>query len=434
MGNARSASYSYNHHDQTSAEASQHETERHRSLPLTLQPWIHHHGVHHLPHPHQQLPTIDNTAAEEPSPLPFVRHRNAPIRLPRINITKESWPMHQTQTQTHYHHYHHYQQFVQPFGRHKSLSCSIMQSAEPESAATANPFSSGGVGGGECPSPAAIVPSDSNLSLGRQDRQDTDARNGSQKLRSAVSCAALLVQSDESRFDRSSGRRLTAGVNNNNSNNNRFGRRQFLSMRSYHYPVLSEMNGSSRNYLELARLKKQSLEQSLTGPDVEDDDEDGGYTTTLTLGDNASLRSDAFSDCSYLTLLTANTSLSSGYHGPASLGEPLPVSSDVTAAAAPAATSGLFDLEWLRQVAGGTVPSYIELRQGRLHLKLIQGQSVHSPAIRAGHLRTFSATYIACFIVNGNDNQLVPEFHKEKMSRKFSFFLKIFVILRQSLN
>jgi hypothetical protein len=59
------------------------------------------------------------------------------------------------------------------------------------------------------------------------------------------------------------------------------------------------------------------------------EDEDGGYTTTLTVGDNGSLHSH-FSDSSYLTMLTANinTSLSSGYHGPASLmGDPHPASS-----------------------------------------------------------------------------------------------------------
>jgi hypothetical protein len=128
------------------------------------------------------------------------------------------------------------------------------------------------------------------------------------------------------------------------------------------------------------------------------EDEDGGYTTTLTVGDNGSLHS-RFSDSSYLTMLTANTSLSSGYHGPASLmGDPHPASSpsscsdndeqeeeeeddeeaihqqyhnhQMMLSNCDGTTSGMFYLEWLRQVTG-SVPAYVELRQGRLHLKLI---------------------------------------------------------------
>jgi hypothetical protein len=137
------------------------------------------------------------------------------------------------------------------------------------------------------------------------------------------------------------------------------------------------------------------------GDGEEEEEEDGGYTTTLTVGDNGSLHS-RFSDSSYLTMLTANTSLSSGYHGPASLmGDPHPASSSsfpscsdeeeeeddgeddaihqqyhnhqqMMMSHCDGTTSGIFYLEWLRQVTG-SVPAYVELKQGRLHLKLIQG-------------------------------------------------------------
>lgn len=489
------------------------------------------------------LGVIASSNAEEPSPLPFVRHRNAPIRLPRININKESWPVHH--------------QFVQPFGtytlnkrgRHKSLSCSMMHgerpaiinhrslhrdsSSPPPTSFSQQPSSgrihvnifNGDVGlkNESSTSVAATPPPSSSLSFcddnGDDGSKDVSSSDHDGRLRGAVSCAALLLQSDsvESRADRSmatcrrqqyqheqhqtlnifdsNDRDLALCVNNNKQSgkksslagsNNPF-RRQFLSMRLYHYqsqesrarrpllsarssctvrpspslsvPILTELDGGQfqnckvKSYLEMARLKKLSVEQSLQsqirhqhpvsspasvvetfyaadllqssttastaaaadepeaahrihqqlldqpkpnqvhkswtsisqeslGDGQEEEDEDGGYTTTLTVGDNGSLHS-RFSDSSYLTLLTANTSLSSGYHGPASLGDTHPVSTSFSdddihrqqmmALHCDGTTSGLFYLDWLRQVTG-SVPSYVELRHGRLHLKLIQGQ------------------------------------------------------------
>ena len=514
MGNARSASYSYHH-------PLEQQEERHRSLPSPLQ---HHHAEssphrHHPPYWDGNTSALPDTAAdedgadsvlppvltsaaggEEPPPLPFVRHRNAPIRLPRININNREtcWPRHQQQ----------------PFGyslnsrrgRHKSLSCSMMvhSSARLPSQSSNNFISADkSVDAGRCDfvlmgnegessSSRTTVPPASALSS--DEDADKDGR-----LRGAVSCAALLLQCDpaEARNDRSTAGRQPSPANNNNRQptgcwitgqavSNPF-KRQFLSMRVYHdgsrhhqrrpllllprsnssvrpspsisVPVLTELDGSHqfqqvnvkvRNYLETARLKKQSVEQSIISqtrllpPDSADsyyalnllqpspspsalptegedpvqlqqqldehqktgldkswtsisqeslgvggeEDEDGGYTTTLTVGDNGSLRS-RYSDSSYLTLLTANTSLSSGYHGPGSLGGPVSSSSScseeepdsivqrqqMVATQCDGTTSGLFYLEWLRQVTG-TVPPYVELRQGRLHLKLIQGQSV----------------------------------------------------------
>jgi hypothetical protein len=116
-------------------------------------------------------------------------------------------------------------------------------------------------------------------------------------------------------------------------------------------------------------------------------------------------------------MLTANTSLSSGYHGPASLmGDPHPASSSsfpscsdeeeeeddgeddaihqqyhnhqqMMMSHCDGTTSGIFYLEWLRQVTG-SVPAYVELKQGRLHLKLIQGQSRNNNSNNNNNTRT----------------------------------------------
>lgn len=442
----------------------------------------------------------------EPTPLPFVRHRNLPIRLPRINVNKESWS-HQSFSNT-----------LNKCGRHKSLSCSMMHGRTLPTKDS-------------CPAPVFVnaarlhvsvcstllnseamrlktptplpTPSAQASVLSLRDEKNDDHTSGDQegRLRGAVSCAALLLQCDpaQARIDRStmSARRLESSdsrdmqlcVNNNklqapggwkvgldSTVGNIPFHRQFLSMRSYQsqkrplllarsssvrtrssysVPILTELEGQfSRNtykakhYLEMARIKKQSVEQSLstaynvanllhqplitssmTATVTEEsahtiapsqqleqqesttssslhkswtsisqeslgdaEDEDGGYTTTLTAGDNGSLHS-RFSDSSYLTMLTANTSLSSGYHGPASLmGDQHPVSSSCSdeenedddihqhhhhhqmmMSNCDGTTSGMFYLEWLRQVTG-SIPPYVELRQGRLHLKLIQGQ------------------------------------------------------------
>ncbi|EFX81868.1 hypothetical protein DAPPUDRAFT_223926 [Daphnia pulex] len=494
----------------------------------------------------------------EPTPLPFVRHRNLPIRLPRINVNKESWSHQSFSNNT-----------LNKCGRHKSLSCSMMHGRTttmlPAQKDAMTPvFVNGGPAGrhsvrstrlsGEAmrltqpPTPLPITPPapTSNLSL-RDDADhaagDQDGGGGVGRLRGAVSCAALLLQCSDSgeKIDRSMpstpSRRLGEAsshprdhiqvcVNNNQvpairsgwpavqqadlttstsgmagNGSNPF-RRQFLSMRSYQshqkrpllvtrsnsvrarpsasVPILTELDGQqfllntfkAKHYLEMARIKKQSVEQNLSsayyavnllpsspaigpaslaslastdsdtahrqqqleqqqqqpttttttssssrsalrkswtsisqeslGDGEEEEEEDGGYTTTLTVGDNGSLHS-RFSDSSYLTMLTANTSLSSGYHGPASLmGDPHPASSSSPSCSddeeveddgeddaihqqyhnhqqmmmshCDGTTSGIFYLEWLRQVTG-SVPAYVELKQGRLHLKLIQGQS-----------------------------------------------------------
>lgn len=530
MGNARSASYSYHH-------PLEQQEERHRSLPSPLQ-YPSRNSAQGSSHPPNGYWDDNNSAlanadgsddadegkkmtandeiiscvfapsggggGDEPPPLPFVRHRNAPIRLPRININKESWP----------------QQQQQPFGyslnrrgRHKSLSCSMMHgrmdangdgSAAFAAAARLHVNLSAKLNGDLMRNEAPPPPPASVLSLGDEDDDDVEDASSDQdgtRLRGAVSCAALLLQCDplgdrsimtarrHYQLESTNRDRMQVSVNNNKQQqqsdawktgqpvSNPF-KRQFLSMRAYgpegsrHHqrrplllprscsvrpspslsvPILTELDGGQfqnvkvKNYLEMARQKKQSVEQSLsqtrhpaasddyyplnllaTGPgsstetddparhleqqqqagksglhkswtsisqeslgdgEEGEEDEDGGYTTTLTVGDNGSLRS-RYSDSSYLTLLTANTSLSSGYHGPASLGDPHPSSSSCSeasdeenqrqqmmAAHCDGTTSGLFYLEWLRQVTG-TIPSYVELRQGRLHLKLIQGQCI----------------------------------------------------------
>ena len=462
-----------------------------------------------------------STETSEPTPLPFVRHRNLPIRLPRINVNKESWT-HQSFSNT-----------LNKCGRHKSLSCSMMHGRTlPTKDPTPVHFVNGGSGrlqhvnvcsplvNGEAmktktPTPLPITPpapTVSNLSL--RDENDEEHASGDQdggRVRGAVSCAALLIQCDPGepkivdrsmlstpsrRRESNDPRDIQVCLNNNKAqhkirnsywiaarqqdnmtgNSNPF-RRQFLSMRSYQsqkrpllvtrsnsvrskpsasVPILTELEGQfsqntfkAKHYLEMARMKKQSVEQSLSSAynavnllqpssmaETEDhlhhsqqleqqqqqqstrsglhkswtsisqeslgggEDEDGGYTTTLTVGDNGSLHS-RFSDSSYLTMLTANTSLSSGYHGPASLmGDPHLASSpsscsddeqeeeeeddeeaihqqyhnhQMMLSNCDGTTSGMFYLEWLRQVTG-SVPAYVELRQGRLHLKLIQGQ------------------------------------------------------------
>lgn len=450
----------------------------------------------------------------EPTPLPFVRHRNLPIRLPRINLNKESWS-HQSFNNT-----------LNKCGRHKSLSCSMMHGRTlptKDSCPSAAFVDAARLHVGVCatlrnseamrsktPTPLPTPPAQASVLCLRDGKNDDHAPGDQEgRLRGAVSCAALLLQCDptEARTDRStvSARRRESSdsrdthlcVNNNkllqapdgwkvgqdSTVGNMAFRRQFLSMRSYHsqkrplllarsssvrtrssysVPILTELEGQfsentykAKHYLEMARMKKQSVEQSLStaynvanllhqpliappmtaimtedsvhhttniGQQLEQqqsatrsglhkswtsisqeslgdaEDEDGGYTTTLTVGDNGSLHS-RFSDSSYLTMLTANTSLSSGYHGPASLtGDGHPASSSCSdeeddndeiyqhrqrhqmmMSNCDGTTSGMFYLEWLRQVTG-SVPAYVELRQGRLHLKLIQGQSSHKLA------------------------------------------------------
>ncbi|KZS15196.1 putative Guanine nucleotide exchange factor DBS [Daphnia magna] len=394
----------------------------------------------------------------EPTPLPFVRHRNLPIRLPRINLNKESWS-HQSFNNT-----------LNKCGRHKSLSCSMMHGRTLPTKDS-------------CPSAAFVDAARLHVGV------CATLRN-SEAMRSKTPTPLPTPPAQASVLCRVTGRMTITlqaikkavyeapdgwKVGQDSTVGNMAFRRQFLSMRSYHsqkrplllarsssvrtrssysVPILTELEGQfsentykAKHYLEMARMKKQSVEQSLStaynvanllhqpliappmtaimtedsvhhttniGQQLEQqqsatrsglhkswtsisqeslgdaEDEDGGYTTTLTVGDNGSLHS-RFSDSSYLTMLTANTSLSSGYHGPASLtGDGHPASSSCSdeeddndeiyqhrqrhqmmMSNCDGTTSGMFYLEWLRQVTG-SVPAYVELRQGRLHLKLIQ--------------------------------------------------------------
>lgn len=243
--------------------------------------------------------------APEASPVPFVRHRNAPIRLPRINSAKDCWQGSLGHLRR---------------PRRDGLSCSTPGVSLP---------------------PERTVPVEAERHF----------------VRGAVSCASL--------DGRGPFRRLG------------------FATRSYQQPrrpaarpvrpsssltLLAGPQSNVRDYLETARLKKRSVELCLRhkswvsiSQGSLDDDEADGFAETLKA---ASVSSGA----SYLTLVTARTSLSSGYHGPASSGAATDDDRDAGQA------SGAFYLDRLRHVSG-SLPGYVELRQGRLRLKLTQGQS-----------------------------------------------------------
>jgi hypothetical protein len=108
----------------------------------------------------------------------------------------------------------------------------------------------------------------------------------------------------------------------------------------------------------------------------------------ITASDNHSVTSQ-LSYGSYMTLLTADTSCNTSNCGPVNY----PSSNSSYASywfesdcqhvpnyslagdQSYGSTSGLFYRDYLRQILG-RVPSYIEIRQGRLHLKLIKGESL----------------------------------------------------------
>ena len=363
MGNTRSATYSY-------------ENQHHQQQQPYFAPGQH---VYRLGQPshavlyHSQYwnepvsSTTDSTdstgsyfqrdEAPEASPAPFVRHRNAPIRLPRINNGKDCWQGSLGHLQQHNSSYWQYSLLRRT--RHKSLSCSIVHRNDHQ------------------PPPAVSLPHPRN--------DPVQVENERPIIRGAVSCASLNRRSPF--------------------------RRQCFATRSYQQqrrllacPVRpsssltvltdaedAELHSKARSYLEMARLKKQSVEQSLSQENGAtnkswisisqgslDDEEVDAFTETV-VGETASLNSDA----SYLTLMTAHTSLSSGYHGPASCattdedrdesGSQWFNASGNEQENDGQRASGAFYLEWLRQVSG-SLPAYVELRQGRLHLKLTQGQ------------------------------------------------------------
>ena len=156
-------------------------------------------------------------------------------------------------------------------------------------------------------------------------------------------------------------------------------RRQFLSLRSAGSFDTNAFRAKMRSYLELAKQKKDDIEQSLSwlpdfhplNPDVQVDSwDDDGYTTTQC------------NDHSMLTVTSAHTSLSSGYNAdlhphPHWMPEEEAAWPQVTTSTS---TSGNFYINWLCQIVGH-VPEYVELRTGRLHLKLLPGQSPESSAI-----------------------------------------------------
>lgn len=413
--------------------------------------------------PDEPRPAPETTSSAVESPAPFVRHRNAPIRLPRIN-SKDCW-----QGSLGHLHGSHWQYSLLRRTRHKSLSCSMVHRDAPADAASQVVTSVEPSAGADAAISLAPAIADSDAAA-----PSTVAGAGDERrlIRGAVSCASLLLARPESaaRIDR---RSRTSSVSSARCNrddedarNRRQSpfRRQCFATRSYQQysrhaqsqrqrrPLLTTSPSASlsasvltdageplddalhckvRAYLETARLKKQSVEQSLSQiraatPDANaqssgaasphphtvsihkswisisqgslDDDELDGFTRTLTGGGDAASLHSRLSDASYLTLMTAHTSLSSGYHGPASGTDVASTDDDHQAyrnnrsepsecefdswteheqqwfnARSDGAASGVFYMEWLRQVSG-SVPAYVELRQGRLHLKLTQGQ------------------------------------------------------------
>ena len=272
----------------------------------------------------------------------FIRHRN--IRMPRISVNTSLMP------------------------RVKSYSCSVMS-----------------------PEVDVVDIVDVGVADGVEDA-----------VYRTASCTALLQspQIDE-RIDRrrqgSAGSILEFG-----SVSSPF-RRQFLSLRSAGSFDTNAFRAKMRSYLELAKQKKDNIEQSLSwlpdfhpvvDPDVEADSwDDDGYTTTQC------------NDHSMLTVTSVHTSLSSGYNAdlhPQWMAEedgltPPAISATSTSTTntttntttwQQVTTSGSFYMNWLSQIIGH-VPDYVELRAGRLHLKLLSGQSPHSSVISHHGLSAF---------------------------------------------
>ena len=379
----------------------------------------------------------------------FIRHRN--IRMPRINM-KDVNPL-------------------MPHSRVKSYSCSMMTSPASQTSASVVVAHTESDPVEGCNVQGAVVdfPFDfGDAGYGIDSVVDAhDADDAGWQYRTA-SCTALL-QCDHNEIDEvideglANRRQASLGVGSVldvSSVSSPF-RRQFLSLRSrrdrtsryYQQPPplplptlpllsnsssfnggggigdvsMSSLRSSSllflssldtsglrskmRSYLELARQKKDNIEQSLSQTwsshppesyvhqhlhvDVDDGDltrvgggsglvmtveevdggcswissldaDDAGYTTTTTLTTND------VPDSSLLTLTSAHTSLSSGYKCGDLMIDHVDHVEDIGSDHDHVTTSGSFYLNWLRQILGH-VPPYVELRQGRLHLKIVSG-------------------------------------------------------------
>ena len=505
MGNARSASYSYSYHQQQQQQEQWllGESSMYHQTSLEYNNQDHH---HHYPYwqpiesaevePDYQ--DVEFKSAESsvgmgmvmrpvmatPPPLPFVRHRNAPIRQPRTSLQLQR-------------------------GRALSLSCSLMATPGIDD----NDDNRHAIVDHEdvkIQSDRRFITSSPSSTMQRQQQQLNQATadavsngggggGGRMQHGRAASCTALIQCRDaidrlsiaqrfchEQEPHEDDDNELADSIGNHHQRQRGnspapFRRRQFLSLRSHpsrqsqrHRRPLTattttlnrtlsvrsssslpiQRSGSSASlqlvhqqqssemkaYLESARLKKLSVEQSLksssssistkqspncwtTTTFSRESLEDGGYTTTLTIGEdeddydtlvrnnsnkNRSHYDDDSGD-SHLTMQTANTSLSSGYHaaipptvhprldndggeddqdgnsssyyysnetddGPGSGGGGGEDNNDEIPQYHPfgGSVSGLFYVDWLRQQLG-IVPPYIELRHGRLHLKLVQG-------------------------------------------------------------
>ena len=502
MGNARSASYSYSYHQQQQqqeqwllGESMYHQT----SLEYNQD-----HHRHHHHYPYWQPSAIESSqpdysndefkSAESsevvlgaamrpvmatPPPLPFVRHRNAPIRQPRTSLQLQR-------------------------GRALSLSCSVMATpgidddddddnhhttamdqedmkiqsdrrfitSSPSSTMhqrqhqqnqTADAVSSGGVGGGgrmhgraaSCTALIQCRDAIDRLSMARRfcreqepheddDNELTDSVGNHREQRGNSPAPFrrrqfLSLRSHPSRQSQRRSRPLTATTTLNRTLSVRSSSSLPIQRSGSSASLQQQQSNEMKAYLETARLKKLSVEQSLksspssiskqspadcwtTTTYSRESLDDGGYTTTLTIGEdeddydmglvrnnsskNRSHYEDDSSD-SHLTMQTANTSLSSGYHAaiPPTVHPRLDHQDDDQDGFSGSyyyinetdddgggggggeddggvmpphyhpfggSASGLFYVDWLRQQLG-IVPPYIELRHGRLHLKLVQG-------------------------------------------------------------
>ena len=372
MGNARSASYSYCEHQAT------HEQEQWQLLAAAAEEssssMVYHYQSYWQHHQHEMdlFPADINqsddfksaqsdqgvtemtmtagavavavaASASTPPPLPFVRHRNVAIRLPRTSLNQ-----------------------LQRC-RALSLSCSLTDavSTSPPSADDADD-------------------AERQLTTGHEETliQCRDAIDRLSSMARHQSSAATEDEDDQEDEEED----VDQIVIQRGNSPAPFRRHQFLSLRSYpnnsdvqrrrHQRTLSVRirrsnsisNEMTRAYLDAARLKKLLVQQNLTTNRRQSEEADD---------------INSLSD-SNLTMQTANTSMSSGYghhHAMAAalppLHHPPPDYDYVEASGEPeplgGSASGLFYVDWLRQQLG-TVPPYVELRHGRLHLKLVKGQ------------------------------------------------------------